>query len=208
MIFTNWHVSNYGGVLIEGNVFGHLEDASQAFSNAAALDIGSGVGQLDDWDVRHNTFETAPSVASLSGTGSEWKGNLGGGNGCVAAFAYSYNVGETCAGTGDVPVSPAVNTAAHPDQAPFYGDDLHLGTGSAAIGAANPADHPATDLEGHRGSPPTPERTPTCTPRRCGSTPTAAPCTRSAARRRRTSDADRLRAASPAAYGAAALRRH
>ena len=153
VIFTNWHVSNYGDVLIEGNVFGHVEDASQDFGGASTLEIASSVGQLDDWDVRYNTFETATNVANLSGTGSDWKGNLGGGNGCVAAFTYSYNVGETCGGTGDVPVSPAVNTPSVPDQAPFYvdapGDDFHLGAGSAAIGAGAAADHPATDLEGH-----------------------------------------------------------
>ena len=153
VFFTNWHVSDYGDVTIEGNVFGHTLDASQAWHSSASLVVGAGAGRLDNWQVRYNTFENAPDVANLSGDGdSEWKGNLGGGNGCIAAFTYSYNVGETCGGTGEVPVSPAVNTASFPNQAPFYADapddDFHLVSGADAIGAGDPLDHPGFDLDG------------------------------------------------------------
>ena len=79
--------------------------------------IGQLAGPLQHVRERPRTSPTSPATAS-----SEWKGNLGGGNGCIAAFTYSYNVGETCSGTGEVPVSPAVNTSSFPNQAPFYVD--------------------------------------------------------------------------------------
>jgi hypothetical protein len=71
---------------------------------------------------------------------------------------YSYNVGDTCGGTGDTPVANAANDATHPNQAPFYvnapGGDFHLNSTAAAINRGDPSNCPATDFDGQARSQP------------------------------------------------------
>jgi hypothetical protein len=142
VFFTNWHDSPYGDVVIEDNLFTHTLDESQSFHPSCALNVGEGVGRLDGWRIRRNTFENAPCVEDLPGDGtSVWSANLGG-IACVDAFAYRDNVGETCGGPGDRPVSPAVNVPEAPNQAPFYvdapGGDYRVRPGVPAAGARLP----------------------------------------------------------------------
>jgi chitodextrinase len=155
LFFTDWNGGPaYGGVVVENNVFGHTLDASQGWHVSCSFKIGSGANYqitLNNWLVRYNTFENAPCVDELPGSGSQWYGNLGG-IACVKAFSYRYNVGQTCGGTGDLTVAPAVNDGAHPNQAPFYvnapAGDFHLKPGAAAIDKGDPGSYPATDKDG------------------------------------------------------------
>jgi hypothetical protein len=87
-------------------------------------------------------------VGRAPGGSSEWYGNLGAID-CVPAFTYSYNVGETCGGKGEVSVKNATNDAQNRNRAPFYvnapANDFHLRAGAAAIDRGNPKAHPPTD---------------------------------------------------------------
>jgi hypothetical protein len=155
LYFTNWNGgAAYRDVTVENNVFTHTLDNTQAWHASCAFKIGSGAnGQntLYGWTVRYNTFEVGTCVDNLPGGSSRWIGNLGGIE-CVSAFTYRYNVGETCGGVGDFPVSPATNDAQHQNQAPFYVNapavDFHLRAGSAAIDRGDLSNYPPTDRDG------------------------------------------------------------
>ena len=141
----------YGNVTIENNVFGHVlnEDGSW---NHYPLYIGpTGSAILDGWTVRYNTFEQGASVGTSHerAVNSRWVGNIGGWD-CMPGMAYSHNVGTRCGAT-DKPVSPTASSRT--STAPFgWADperfDFRLAPGSPAIGAGDPADAPATDIDG------------------------------------------------------------
>jgi hypothetical protein len=155
LFFTNSNGgSAYRDVVVENNVFTHTLGNNGEWHASCAFKIGSGYnGQntLNGWIYRYNTSEVDVCVDNLPGGGSSWVGNLGGIE-CVSAFTYRYNVGQTCGGVGDYPVSPAVNTRENPNQAPFYVNapalDFHLRPGSAAIDRGDPLNFPPTDRDG------------------------------------------------------------
>jgi hypothetical protein len=62
---------------------------------------------------------------------------------CDSRITYSHNVwdGGVCGATDVDAPSGFVDAAA---------GDLHLRPGAAAIGRGDPADYPATDIDGHR----------------------------------------------------------
>lgn len=99
--------------------------------------------------VRYNTFLGGSLVtACTSSTGTtEYKANVGhqpgssAGAQCPGAFTYSYNIitsNGTCAATDVFTTTPGLGGS----------DGFHLTAGSAAIGAGDPADCPATDHDG------------------------------------------------------------
>jgi hypothetical protein len=144
----------YSDVVVENNVFTHTLDNDQHWHPSCAFRIGlgyNGQNTIYGWIVRYNTFEVDVCIDTTTGGGSSWIGNLGGIQ-CVSPFTYRYNVGQTCGGVGDFPVSPAINDAQHPNQAPFYvnapAGDFHLRPGSAAIDRGDPGNFPPTDRDG------------------------------------------------------------
>jgi hypothetical protein len=152
MFFTNWSGGPpYRDVLIENNVFGHTLDNTGGWHSGPSLLLGGGFNNQNTWfgwTVRYNTFETDPFVGDAPGGGSRWYGNLGGID-CSSAFTYSYNVGETCGGKGEVLVRNATNDRTHRNRAPFYvnapAGDFRLRPGALAIDRGDPGAHPAVD---------------------------------------------------------------
>ena len=157
LAFTNWNGGPaYSKVVIENNVFGHTLDNTGHFHVGCTLHLGSGYNQQNRWNgwiVRYNTFDSCVLVDHMPGSGSQWYGNLGEDPDCnLVGWTFSYNVGKTCGGAGEIAVAAAVNDAGHPNQAPFYvnasASDFHLKTGSAAIDKGDPNRYPPTDKDG------------------------------------------------------------
>jgi hypothetical protein len=208
----------FSNVTIENTLFTHTLNSRGEWHNGASFVIPNGAGgqnQVTNWVVRYNTFETPPDFGSTPGTGDDngsahYYGNLGADGACGAReWTYSYNVGETCRGVGEVAIRGATNSSGRPNQAPFYVDapagDFTLKPRSAARDRGDPRRYPRADVEGgHRplrapdagayeygtgvlaaGGPPDPRRRPRA--RRCGASrartaPTS--CLRSAGTRR------------------------
>ncbi|HEY1367419.1 MAG TPA: choice-of-anchor Q domain-containing protein [Gaiellaceae bacterium] len=158
LAFTNYENGPpYRDVLVEDNLFGHTLDSSQQWHpGSCALVLGWGFNQQNTyigWTFRYNTFEgcvlNQGSPAPGDDGAGRWYGNLGGIGDCPKEFVYSYNVGQTCGGVGDVPVRPAVNDADHPNQAPFYvnapGGDFQLKAGDPAVNRGDPTKYPNVD---------------------------------------------------------------
>jgi hypothetical protein len=140
----------YGNITLENNVFGHTykDDGTWHYYSLAVGITGSET--LDGWVVRNNTFEIPAAVEYESATRSRWVGNLGSWD-CVPGFEYRRNAGRKCGPT-DKSVSPASSTASTPSAFRFADPanrDFRLTAGSPAIDAADPADSPATDRDGH-----------------------------------------------------------
>ena len=122
----------------------HASTTTATGTPCPALLLGGGFNNQNTWfhwTVRYNTFESAVYVGRAPGGSSEWYGNLGAID-CVPAFTYSYNVGETCGGKGEVSVKNATNDARNRNRAPFYmnapASDFRLRVGAAAIDRGNP----------------------------------------------------------------------
>ena len=151
----------FTGVTIENNVFTHSVNDGGSWHEGSSFVIPNGAGgqnQVTGWVIRYNTFEVPPDFGSTPGTGDDngsakYYGNLGADGDCKAPeWTYSYNVGETCHGTGEVSVTRATNDRSHPTQAPFYvgaaTGDFHLRPGSPAVNRGDPASFPVTDVDG------------------------------------------------------------
>jgi hypothetical protein len=138
----------YGNVTIENNVFSHPEMENNGGWHYYSLYIGwigpNGEAEpMSGWIVRNNTFESPAYISPARGSnGTRWVGNLGSWD-CKPGIAFSYNVGEKCAGS-DKQVSPASSAA---DRTAAFGwvnparGDFRLRAGSPAIntGVANVA---------------------------------------------------------------------
>jgi len=146
----------YTDVTIENNVFAHPERENNSGWHYYSLYVadtgpnGTGGDPMNGWTVRNNTFESDAFVAPDRGSnGTRWVGNVGSWD-CKSGVAYSYNVGDTCGGTGKS-VSPSGSSATQ--TAPFgwvnpAAYDFHLRSDSVAINAGNPNDAPAKDRDG------------------------------------------------------------
>jgi hypothetical protein len=162
LAFTNYDGGPaYSNVLVENNVFGHtLDSDGQWHPGSCALVLGWGYNNQNTyigWVIRYNTFEGCVNSTGSPAGGDDgagrWYGNLGAIGDCVKEFVYSYNVGQTCGGVGDVAVANAVDDVSHQNQAPFYvnaaAGDFHLRPGSPAIDKGDPRNYPPTDKDGN-----------------------------------------------------------
>jgi hypothetical protein len=153
---------SYGNVTLENNVFGHSErqnNGSWHYYSLYIAHIGpnGAADPVNGWVVRNNTFEQSAYIAPDRGAGgTRWVGNLGDWD-CAPGIAYSHNVGKKCGAT-DKAVSPASSTQNQTAALGWVNPDafdFHLTGTSPAIDAADPNDHPATDIEGKlRGTAP------------------------------------------------------
>jgi chitodextrinase len=162
MFFANYAGGPpFSGVVVENNVFTHALNDDGSWHDGSSFVVpngSSGQNQVNNWVVRYNTFEVPPSITSTPGGGdnngsAQFYGNLGAAGDCgIPEWTYSYNLGSTCGGVGDVNVANAVNTRSSPNQAPFYvnapGGDFHLKAGVAAIDKGDPGRFPSTDKDG------------------------------------------------------------
>ena len=164
LFFTNYNGGPpYTGVVLDGNLFTHPLNDGGNFHGGAALVIGNGFnGQnlVTNWIIRYNTFEVPPLIDSTPSTADDngsarFYGNLGADGACgIPEWTYSYNVGETCGGKGEVQVRPGINMPGRQNQAPFYVDaprlDFRPRMGSAAIDRGDPDAFPQVDADGVR----------------------------------------------------------
>jgi hypothetical protein len=162
MFFANYAGGPpFSGVVVENNVFTHTLNDDGSWHDGASFVIpngASGQNQVNNWVVRYNTFEVSPDFGSTPGTGDDngsakFYGNLGADGACGAPeWTYSYNVGETCRGTGEIAVRDATNSSSRPNRAPFYvnapGGDFHLRAGAFPINRAHPDAYPGSDRDG------------------------------------------------------------
>jgi hypothetical protein len=143
----------YGHIRIENNIFGHVMNEDESWNYYPLYVASTGDATLDGWVVRNNTFEQNASVGGnhTHAVASRWVGNLGGWD-CLPGMAYSHNVGKRC-GPSDKRVTP--DQSSRTSIAPFgwvnpRSGDFHLKSGSPALGAADPSDHPGRDRAGRR----------------------------------------------------------
>ena len=161
LFFTNYNGGPpYKDILVENNVFGHTLNDEQRWHDGCSFYLAGGQnGQntVFGWVVRYNTFEVPPCLDPTpsggdSGAG-KWYGNLGSDGRCIPEFVFRYNVGETCGGVGEIPVTRATNDSSHPNQAPFYvnapAGNFQLRPGSAAINRGDPDTFPPRDGSFH-----------------------------------------------------------
>jgi hypothetical protein len=100
-------------------------------------------GSFTNVTLRHNSFASRPILKPL-GVYTDFRviANVGTDFTCFASVTYARNVwqdGPACGAT------DTVAAMAYVDQQAF---DLHLQPGAAAVGHGDPADHPATDIDG------------------------------------------------------------
>jgi hypothetical protein len=151
----------FTGVLIERNVVTHALNEDGAWHDGSPFVIPNGANgqnQVNNWVIRYNTFEVSPVITRTPSTADDngsarFYGNLGADGDCgIPEWTYSYNVGETCGGKGEVQVRPGINASSRPNQAPFYVDaprlDFRLRPGAAAIDRADPIGFPRVDADG------------------------------------------------------------
>ena len=105
----------FTGVVVEHNVFTHALNGAGTWHDGAAFVIPNGQdgqNQVNNWVVRYNTFEVPPDISSTPSTADDngsarFYGNLGADGDCgIPEWTYSYNIGETCGGKGEVRVRP------------------------------------------------------------------------------------------------------
>jgi hypothetical protein len=146
---------SYGNVTVENNVFAHPERQNSTGWHYYSMYIAwigpnGAADPMSNWVVRNNTFESSAYVAPDRGSnGARWVGNIGSWD-CKSGVAYSFNVGDTCGGSGKS-VSPSSSSQGSP--APFgwvnpSAYDFHLRSDSVAVNAGIPNDAPARDREG------------------------------------------------------------
>ena len=96
-------------------MFTHTLNDGGTWHDGAAFVIPNGANgqnQVNNWVVRYNTFEVPPLITSTPSTADDngsarFYGNLGADGACgIPEWTYSYNVGETCGGKGEVRVRP------------------------------------------------------------------------------------------------------
>jgi hypothetical protein len=164
IFFTNLGGSATVGVTLENNVFAHSTGGTSEATagtwdpNTTGIYInylapGASPGVLTNWVVRNNTFETpVVNTSGQTATGSRWKNNVGSWPN-IPGMVYGYNVGTKIHAT-DTLVSPAASTSS--TTAPFGwvspshpNYDFHLTSSSVCRDKGDPADFPATDLDGN-----------------------------------------------------------
>jgi len=149
--FGHWANSAAGyaapnNVVVENNFFGTALDATGG-PTYFALNIR----ECTNCMVRYNSWTQAPRLfggSSETNLNSIIEANVGPVGGSCGAQSYNHNVFSdgTCGSTDRQAPSGFLNTSIW---------DLHLITGAAALGAGNPSDFPATDIDGQkRTSPP------------------------------------------------------
>ncbi len=137
-------------VTIENNFFGATPSAYYAISTQTPV-----IQTCTNIKIRYNSFALSPLItACTSGSGSEFKGNVGprSSGSCPSAFAFSFNVWQwntnsPCASSDKVVIGSQYGT----DKLGFTNSgigDMHLLTGSAAINAGDPGSYPAADIDG------------------------------------------------------------
>jgi len=151
--FGHWANSAAGfaapnNILVEDNFFGTARDATGG-PTFYALNIR----ECTNCTVRYNSWTQAPRMPTGGeiSLNNKYEGNVGpmGSANCgLTGVTYLYNVWSDakCSATDKQAASGFLNPSTW---------DLHLVLGSAAIGAGNPADYPAADIDGQaRVSPP------------------------------------------------------
>jgi len=149
-------------VTLENNWFGPAQNGYYSIQ----LDLQSGAPAVTGFTIRNNTFTQAVNINSPNIGGVNFIGNLfiglsGWGNcsGLVSnAALFIYNVIDvSCPGANATNkiATNAANYVVNMSPALSSNFDLHLKAGSPAIGAADPASYPQTDMDGQlRTSPP------------------------------------------------------
>jgi hypothetical protein len=141
----------FGNITIENNVFEHTLTDEPPQWHHYTVGVHDVVGTLQNWVVRHNTFETGVSMGPKTGTG-RWVGNLGDWD-CIQGITYRYNVGAGCHELDSV-ISPARSWPGRPAPFGWVDPDKHdfrLKADSWAIDAGDPepeGDFPRTDRDG------------------------------------------------------------
>jgi hypothetical protein len=146
----NLHFGHWGStpdprdIVVENNFFSTSTDASGGETYYSLMLRGAWQNTL----IRNNSATQAMVVNVYGGSGRNIRmvGNIAPSTGCDDRVHYSHNVwlGPKCG-----PTDRSVRSVGFANPAE---GDLHLRAGSPAIGAGDPADHPARDIDGQRRS--------------------------------------------------------
>ena len=137
---TWWGQPAYGGITLVNNVFEHTYTDTPGQWHYFTVGVHADMGQLSEWRVVNNTFETPVNSSGLPGPGTTWANNLGSWD-CHRGATFSHNVGKKCASS-----DKAAGARAYGWSDPAK-HDFRLLAGSPAVNAADATFAPSTDRD-------------------------------------------------------------
>jgi hypothetical protein len=142
LFFTKLSGVNPKDVVVENNFFDKTGSHSTALSAGYySLSVSSNLDTAANFLIRNNSFLQSMTVDTPTLSNVRVYNNVGELSACRSGVTYDHNVwtGRKCGSTDKQAASSFANPANY---------DLHLKAGAAAIGFGNPANAPASDIDG------------------------------------------------------------
>lgn len=143
LFFTKLSGVDPRGITVENNFFDRTGSHGGSLSKGFyAIKFNEVIGTVADMVIRYNSFYD-PIAFTGSFSNARVVANVGPQTACAAGVTFRYNVwtSKTCGATDKQAASGFADPGNY---------DFHLAAGSAALGAGDPSEAPAVDIDGDR----------------------------------------------------------